>query len=91
MCGIVISGSSAFVRENLSPFTKDFRAEDHTMSVYSFFGIPSKERDQKLELEKNVKTMALDRALRDNVIDVSKINGAAPERFLGRAKEISWF
>ena len=35
--------------------------------------------------------MALDRALRDNVIDVSKINGAAPERFLGRAKEISWF
>ena len=26
------------------------------MSVYSFFGIPSKERDQKLELEKNVKT-----------------------------------
>ena len=26
------------------------------MSVYSFFGIPSKERDQKLELEKSVKT-----------------------------------
>ena len=56
MCGIVISGSSAFVRENLSPFTKDFRAEGRTMSVRSFFGIPSKERDQKLELEKNVKT-----------------------------------
>jgi len=49
----IISGSSAFVRENLSPFTKDFRAEDHTMSVYSFFEIPSKERDQNLEKMKN--------------------------------------
>ena len=51
-----ISGSCAFDRENLSPFTKDFRAEGHTMSMNSFFGIPSKERDQKLELEKSVKT-----------------------------------
>ena len=39
------SGPSAVVRENLSPFTKDFRAEGRTMSVRSFFGIPSKERD----------------------------------------------
>jgi hypothetical protein len=35
--------------------------------------------------------MALDRALRDSVMDVSKIIGEAPERFLGWAKEISWF
>ena len=41
-----ISGSTAVVRENLSPFTKDFRAVDQLYEYYSFFGVPSKERDR---------------------------------------------
>ena len=36
----VSSGSSAFDRENLSPFTKDFRAEEQTMSIAHFLESP---------------------------------------------------
>lgn len=51
------SGPSAVDRENLSPFTKDFRAEGHTMSMNSFFGIPSKERDTVPDLQNNTEML----------------------------------
>ena len=51
------SGPSAVDRENLSPFTKDFRAEGHTMSMNSFFGIPSKERDTMPDFLRNTEML----------------------------------
>ena len=51
------SGPSAVDRENLSPFTKDFRAEGHTMSMNSLFGIPSKERDTIPDLQCNTEML----------------------------------